>query len=348
YLCFRFVKEMALICEILSKISLVDRPTAWGTLGTIRPFLNFEPETDAITLAEAIKAKGVDENTIVSILTNRTNTQRQQIVKVFNTLTQENLATVLQKALSGNLEKVILGLIKTPAQYDVQELKAAMAGFGTDEETLVEILATRNGRQLQEITSIYKQECMSEFEDDIKSDTGGDFCELLLTLAKGRREIDTGTIDYELISTDARALREAIMKSKSPDSKTWIHILTARSHKHLKRVFQKYEEFNSLTIEESINKRFKGDVQKGLLSLVQCIWDIPEYFANRICKGTKGIGASDKTLIRILISRCETDLLSIRTEFKKKCGKSLYSCIQSNTKGDYQSALLALCQGEDL
>lgn len=32
--------------------------------------------------------------------------------------------------------------------------------------------------------------------------------------------------------------------------------------------------------------------------------------------------------MRILISRSETDLLSIRAEFKKKFGKSLYSSLQ--------------------
>lgn len=35
-----------------------------------------------------------------------------------------------------------------------------------------------------------------------------------------------------------------------------------------------------------------------------------------------------QVLMRILISRSETDLLSIRAEFKKKFGKSLYSSLQ--------------------
>lgn len=36
----------------------------------------------------------------------------------------------------------------------------------------------------------------------------------------------------------------------------------------------------------------------------------------------------NQTLMRILISRSETDLLSIRAEYKKKFGKSLYSSLQ--------------------
>ncbi|KAM9106716.1 LOW QUALITY PROTEIN: annexin A9 [Megaptera novaeangliae] len=55
-----------------------------------------------------------------------------------------------------------------------------------------------------------------------------------------------------------------------------------------------------------------------------------------------------QVLMRILISRSETDLLSIRVEFKKKFGKSLYSSLQNAVKGNCRSALLALCRAEDL
>lgn len=38
----------------------------------------------------------------------------------------QELSAALKSALSGHLEAVILGLLKTPAQYDASELKAAM------------------------------------------------------------------------------------------------------------------------------------------------------------------------------------------------------------------------------
>ena len=38
----------------------------------------------------------------------------------------KELPSALKSALSGHLETVILGLLKTPAQYDASELKASM------------------------------------------------------------------------------------------------------------------------------------------------------------------------------------------------------------------------------
>ncbi|XP_012585455.1 PREDICTED: annexin A9 [Condylura cristata] len=57
---------------------------------------------------------------------------------------------------------------------------------------------------------------------------------------------------------------------------------------------------------------------------------------------------NSQVLARVLISRSETDLLSIRAEFRKKFGKSLYSSLQEAVLGDCQAALLTLCRGEDI
>lgn len=86
-------------------------------------------------------------------------------------------------------------------------------------------------------------------------------------------------------------------------------------------------------------------------------------------------GTDDETLIRIMVSRSERDMLDVRAIYKKKCGESLYSTIQvsyanthmhthfvtntnkskhsfcpyfqEDTEGDYQKALLYLCGGND-
>lgn len=40
------------------------------------------------------------------------------------------------------------------------------------------------------------------------------------------------------------------------------------------------------------------------------------------------MGTDDNTLIRVMVSRCEVDMLEIRCEFKKMYGKSLHSFIK--------------------
>nr|7PCB_A Chain A, Sorting nexin-27,Annexin A2 [Homo sapiens] len=310
-------------------------------------YTNFDAERDALNIETAIKTKGVDEVTIVNILTNRSNEQRQDIAFAYQRRTKKELASALKSALSGHLETVILGLLKTPAQYDASELKASMKGLGTDEDSLIEIICSRTNQELQEINRVYKEMYKTDLEKDIISDTSGDFRKLMVALAKGRRAEDGSVIDYELIDQDARDLYDAGVKRKGTDVPKWISIMTERSVPHLQKVFDRYKSYSPYDMLESIRKEVKGDLENAFLNLVQCIQNKPLYFADRLYDSMKGKGTRDKVLIRIMVSRSEVDMLKIRSEFKRKYGKSLYYYIQQDTKGDYQKALLYLCGGDD-
>jgi hypothetical protein len=53
---------------------------------TVYPASDFDPEADAAALKKAFKGLGSDEDAIIEILTNRSNSQRQQIAAQFKTM----------------------------------------------------------------------------------------------------------------------------------------------------------------------------------------------------------------------------------------------------------------------
>ncbi|XP_049736353.1 annexin A9 isoform X3 [Elephas maximus indicus] len=218
-------------------------------------------------------------------------------------------------------------------------------GSGSPEDVAVEILATRAPPRLQECLAVYKHNFQVDAEKDIKSETNGILQDLLLALAKGGRESYSGVIDYNLEEQDVQALQQA----EEPGAEwAWILILTQRNRKHLARVFDQYQRYTGQQLEEAVQNHFYGDAQVALLSLVSVIRNTPLYFADKLHQALQETEPNYQVLMRILISRSETDLLSIRAEFKKKFGKSLYSSLQEVVKGDCRSALLALCRAEDI
>ncbi|MBN3314086.1 ANX2A protein, partial [Atractosteus spatula] len=338
---------MALVSEFLGQLTLNFGGSSEPTSPTVVPVADFDADKDAARIETAIKTKGVDEQTIIDILTKRSYLQRRDIAFAYERRAKKDMITALKGALSGSLETVILGLMKSTSQYDASELKASMKGLGTDEESLIEIVCSRSSEELAEIKKVYKEFYKKDLEKDVAGDTSGNFGKLLLALVKTIREPPSSVVDYEKIDQDARALYEAGVKRKGTDVATWISIMSERSVPHLQKVFERYKSYSPYDMQESIRKEVKGDLEKSFLTLVQCFENKQLYFASRLQDAMKSKGAKEKVLTRIMLSRCEVDLMKIRAEFKKQYGKSLYQTIAEHTKGDYQRALLSLCGGDD-
>ncbi|XP_056269551.1 annexin A2-like [Pseudoliparis swirei] len=338
---------MAMVSEFLGQLTLSYGGEVEPKFPTVLPVRDFDPDKDAARIETAIKTKGVDEQTIIDILTRRNGEQRREIAFEYERIAKKDLSVALKGALSGPLEALVLGLMKSTAHYDASELNASIKGLGTDEETLIEIVCSRNNKELGEIKKVYREMFKKELEKDVAVDTSGDFAKLLLALVQTQRDEASNVVDYEKIDEDARALYEAGVKRKGTDVATWISIMAQRSAPHLQKVFQRYKSYSPYDMKESIQKEVKGDLEKSFLTLVECFENRQLYFANRLNEAMKGKGAKEKVVTRILVSRCEVDLMKIRTEFRRQHKRSLYQTLSEHTKGDYQNALLSLCGGDD-
>uniref|UniRef100_A0AAR2JTA5 Annexin n=1 Tax=Pygocentrus nattereri TaxID=42514 RepID=A0AAR2JTA5_PYGNA len=295
-----------------------------------------------------MKGFGTDEQAIINLLGSRSNKQRVPLVISYKTAYGKDLIKDLKSELSGNFEKVVLAMLKAPAQFDASELREAIKGAGTDEACLIEILSSPgmflchyHTHQLQ-IIHEYKK----TLEEAITGDTSGHFRRLLVSLAQGNRD-ERETVDIALAKQDAQALYQAGENKLGTDESKFNAILCARSKAHLRAVFNEYQHMCGRDLEKSIEREMSGDLEGGMLAVVKCIKDTPAYFAERLYKAMKGLGTKDRTLIRIMVSRSEVDMLDIRQAYIKKYGKSLYTDISGDTSGDYKKLLLKLCGGSD-
>ncbi|XP_069609198.1 annexin A11 isoform X2 [Ranitomeya imitator] len=314
--------------------------------GTITDAPNFDPLRDAEVLRKAMKGFGTDEKAIIECLGSRSNKQRQQIALSFKTAYGKDLIKDLKSEISGNFEKTILAMMKAPSMYDAHEIHDAIKGAGTDEECLIEILASRSNAEIQEINRVYKTEFKKTLEQAIKSDTSGHFERLLVSLCQGNRD-ESSNVDMSLVQRDVQELYAAGENRLGTDESKFNAILCSRSRAHLNAVFSEYQRMCNRDLEKSICREMSGDLERGMLAVVKCLKNTSAFFAERLYKAMKGAGTKDKTLIRIMVSRSEVDLLDIRQEYKRMYGKSLYTDITGDTSGDYKKTLLKLCGGND-
>ncbi|NWS60629.1 ANXA4 protein, partial [Chunga burmeisteri] len=290
----------------------------------------FNAEQEAQALRKAMKGFGTDEDAIIEILTKLNVSQRQQVLITYKSSIGRDLIDDLKSELSGNFERVIIGMMTPTTMYDVHELRRAMKVQKSSFYMLcVCVLSLEYGHTL---------------EEDIVSDTSSMFRRVLVSLATGKR--DEGTyVDNALAQQDAQCLYEAGEKKWGTDEVQFMAILCTRNRCHLLKVFDAYRGIANKDITDSIKSEMSGDLEDALLAVVKCVRNKPAYFAERLYKSMKGLGTDDNTLIRVMVSRSEIDMLDIRREFLTMYGKSLYSFIKGDCSGDYRKVLLRLCGG---
>ncbi|XP_036319357.1 annexin B10 isoform X3 [Rhagoletis pomonella] len=311
---------------------------------TVVPAAPFDASADAQALRGAMKGFGTDEDAIINILTARSNAQRQQIKAQFETEFGRDLIDDLKSELGGKFEEVIVALMTPPVEYLCKQLHKAMAGMGTDETTLVEILCTKTNEEMNEIVAAYEAKYDRPLAEQMCSETSGFFRRLLTLIVTGVRD-PVGTVDANQAREDAEALYAAGEAKLGTDEGVFNRIMSHSSFTQLRLIFDEYKQLSGQTIEQAIKHEMSGALHDAMIAIIECVQSPAAFFANRLYQAMDGLGTNDTTLIRIIVSRSEIDLCNIKDEFERIHNRTLYSAVVSETSGDYKNALTALLGG---
>jgi hypothetical protein len=88
-----------------------------------------------------------------------------------------------------------------------------------------------------------------------------------------------------------------------------------------------------------------NDIKQGLLAIVKCAINRAFFFAQSLHASMEGIGTSDNDLIRVIVTRCEVDMVQIKEEYNHFFKTPLEERIPKDCSGQYASGLVALVKG---
>ena len=308
-----------------------------------KPIDQAKVDADAAALRKAMKGFGTDEKAIIQIIANRTNRERLAMIDSFKKQFKRDLIKDLKSELSGKFEDATLALFQDPITYDCWSLKKAMKGAGTNEDTLIEILATRSNYYINDIKKKYLQLYGKSLEQELSSELSGDLKTVMLTLASALRSQNPMPNQAECQSK-AERLYKAGEKRLGTDEKVFYEILTQSSPQELILIDKIYSQNYKHGLLTAIDKEFHiGNMKKLLKTIVYSSINPSEYFATRVNYAIKGLGTKDTLLIRILVTRDEIDMPQIKEAYKRLYNKDMVKAVESDTSGDYKRLLVELC-----
>lgn len=228
---------------------------------------------------------------------------------------------------------------------DADRLYRAMRGVGTKDSELVDIFGTRSRRERLTIASVYQSTYGVELAQAVKSETSGDYRDLLLMLLK--------PLDVLL----AELAHDAVQGLGTKDLQL-IDIITQYSGPEMEALKTTYARLYGKPLAKAVEGDTSGDYQKVLLRCVEnrrtpigIVGDVvrAQVDAVRFYKAGEGrLGTHEDFFIDALSSYSAEYCQLISSQYKKAYKSTLIKAIESETSGHFRDALVALASPRQL
>jgi len=125
---------------------------------------------------------GTDETVFVNVLGGRTKEYIHQLSDAYANKYGKALSAVCESELSGDLKNALLALVKANPDYFSEKLHKAFAGAGTDEATVIRIIASQRFHKLKHIAVKYLHRYEQALADRIRDEFSGDSKKVLAAI----------------------------------------------------------------------------------------------------------------------------------------------------------------------
>ncbi|KAH8592401.1 hypothetical protein B0O99DRAFT_236683 [Bisporella sp. PMI_857] len=220
---------------------------------------------------------------------------------------------------------------------DANALRKAMKGFGTDEKTLIKILADKDPLQVEVIRAAYTRLHRRQLLGDVQSEVSGWFEKGLCAIIRGPLEQDCHNL-YEAM--DGPGTKEKVLND----------VLLGRSNADLNAIKSFYQRKYHKSLEDAIKADLSMKTERHFLMVLAARRNedsIPvnpqevDHDAQELYKATEGKVGTDELLVcNILTQRNDAQIRAIAHAYKAKYQRDLEAVIKKEFSGHMEDALI--------
>lgn len=201
-----------------------------------------------------MKGFGCDDTTLIRVLTTKDPLQIQAIQAAFHRAFGRDLVKDVKGETSGWMGKTAVQLARGPLGSDVALLYDAMAGMGTNEVVLNDILLGRSNADLQAIKSLYQRTYGKSLEDAVKGELSMKTERHFLIVLGANRAEDSAPVDPRQVDDDVTQLYNATEGKVGTDEIKVCSILSTRNDNQIRAIAHTYQQKFNRSLETVINK----------------------------------------------------------------------------------------------
>lgn len=224
------------------------------------------------------------------------------------------------------------------ASDDGDALRAAMKGFGTDEQAIIDILTARSNAQRQEIAKYFLAEYGRDLIADLKSELGGKFEDVIIALM------------YPPVKYLCKELHKA-MDGIGTNESVLVEILCTKTNAEIKEIVKTYEDLYDRPLAEHMCSETSGHFRRLLTLIVTGVRDesgtidaasAKEQAEKLYAAGESKLGTDEEVFNRIMAHGSFEQLRLVFEEYKHLSGQSIEQAIKHEMSGELADAMQAI------
>lgn len=213
-----------------------------------------------------------------------------------------------------------------------------MKGFGTDEQVIIDILTARTNAQRQQIAKYFLDAYGRDLIDDLKSELGGKFEDLIIALM------------YPPVKYLCKELHKA-MSGIGTSEGALVEILCTKSNAEIKEIVKTYEDLYNRPLAEHMCSETSGHFRRLLTMIVTGVRDesgtvdtalAREQAEKLYAAGEAKLGTDEEVFNRVLAHGSFEHLKIVFEEYKRLSGQSIEQAIKHEMSGELALAMHAI------
>jgi len=295
-----------------------------------------------------MKGFGTDEKALIHILTRIPDPLiMANLVQTFNRIHRRDLLADIKSETSGHFKEGLEALVRGPLGQDVWALNDAIAGIGTKEAVLNDVLLGRTNADLNAIKHEYQRVYRKPLEAEVRGDLSMKTERLFTMVLAATRADESTPVFPDQLNRDVHELYQATEGSKiGSDQITVCRILTSRSDGQIRAISAEYNRQYHNQLSKVLTKNFDGHMRDALLRMLRVAEDKAMADAQELDYCMRGIGTRDQLLVNriVRIHWNKAHMQQVKGAYRVHSKKELAPTVRGETSGDYQRLMVALVE----
>jgi len=310
----------------------------------LTPDIGGEIDEAVEKIREATKGWGTNEGALLRAMAYRTPEERCKVAIKYKETHGKELKAVMKSECGSRDFGTALQLLALPPDLaEVDIIRKACRGLGTDELLLYPVICGRSNKEIDQLKKKYFEVYSKDLGGVLDAELGGTFEKLIFHCLQGLEEdVDSDYHTDDLVDQDVDTFYAMGEGKFGTDEAGLFKLLCSRPSEHLAAVNLKYAEKHDVTLFKVMDSELGGDTREATLFLLGMKLKPYETVAKLIKEACKGAGTNE-LLLSCTIIRYHLVLKDVMLAYVELYGDTLQELIKSEVGGDYKRLLVEMC-----